>query len=79
MRVLGISCSPRTGGNTETLIRAALEGAQSAGAEETEFLSLSRKKISACNGCLACLKTGKCSIEDDMQDIYPMLIHADGI
>lgn len=79
MRVLGISCSLRRGGNTEVLIREALSGAQLAGAEDTEFLSLAGKKMFPCNACRACLKTGKCQIEDDMQAIYPMLIQSDGI
>ena len=33
MKVLGLSCSPRRGGNTEILIEEALEGAREAGAE----------------------------------------------
>jgi len=79
MRVLGISCSPRKGGNTEVLIREALNGARKVGAEDTEFLSLAGKKMSPCTACGACLKTGNCRIEDDMQTIYPRLIQADGI
>ena len=79
MRVLGISCSPREGGNTEILIREALSEARKAGVENTEFLSLAGKKMSPCEACGACLKTGNCRIEDDMQAIYPSLIQADGI
>lgn len=79
MRVLGISCSPREGGNTEILIREALSEARKAGVENTEFLSLAGKKMSPCEACGACLKTGNCKIEDDMQAIYPSLIQADGI
>jgi multimeric flavodoxin WrbA len=79
MRVLGISCSPRKGGNTEILIRKALSGARKAGADDTEFLSLRGKKMSPCEACGACLETGNCRIEDDMQAIYPRLIQADGI
>jgi len=51
MRVLGISCSPRGGGNTEVLIREALKGAQLAGAEDTELLSLAGKKMFPCEAC----------------------------
>ena len=79
MRVLGISCSPRKDGNTGILIQEALSGARKAGAENTEFLSLSGKKIFPCEACMTCLKTGNCMIEDDMQAIYPQLIQADGI
>jgi len=61
------------------LIREALSEARKAGAEDTEFLSLAGKKMSPCEACGACLKTGNCRIEDDMQAIYPSLIQADGI
>jgi len=78
VKVLGISCSPRKGGNTETMVKAALDKAQSEGAE-VEFLSLSGKTVSPCDGCLACRTTGQCHIDDDMQDIYDKLWKADGI
>jgi multimeric flavodoxin WrbA len=79
MNVLGISCSPRKGGNTDILIREALSGAQEAGVENIEFLSVAGKMMFPCNACGACLQTGNCVIEDDMQAIYPKLIQADGI
>ncbi len=78
MKVLGICCSPRKHGNTEILVRAALASAQKAGAE-TELVTLSGKTISPCDACNSCIKTGKCHIKDDMQDIYPKLLEADGI
>ena len=78
MKVLGIVCSPRKGGNTEVMVRTALDRAQREGAE-TELISLAGKTISPCDACLACTKTGKCHIKDDMQNIYPKLLEADGI
>ena len=79
MKVLGISCSPRVNGNTDTMVKAALAQAQEAGAE-TEFISLAKKTISPCDGCYACHKNnGECHIKDDMQDIYPSLFATDGI
>jgi len=78
MKVLGICCSPRKGSNTEVMLQAALGKAREAGAE-VELVTLSGKTISPCDACCACLKTGKCHIKDDMQDIYPKLREADGI
>ncbi len=78
MKVLGIVCSPRKGGNTEVLMREALAGAQTCGAE-TELLTIWDKDIKPCDGCLSCEKTGKCHIKDDVQEIYPKLLEADGI
>jgi len=78
MKVLGIVCSPRKGGNTEILVQEALAGAQTRGAE-TELLTIWDKDIRPCDGCLSCEKTGECHIKDDVQEIYPKLIAADGI
>jgi len=78
MKVLGIVCSPRRGGNTEVMVRTALEKAQQRGAE-TELISLAGKTISPCDACFSCEKTGKCHIKDDMQYIYHKLLEADGV
>lgn len=78
MRILGIVCSPRTGGNTEILVTEALEAAKAAGAETSLFL-VAGKNIAPCDGCGACLKSGVCKIKDDMQPLYQELLNADGI
>jgi multimeric flavodoxin WrbA len=78
VKVLGIVCSPRRGGNTEILMQEALDSAREAGAE-VELVTLADKTIFPCNACDSCLKTGQCNIDDDMQQIYPKLLEADGI
>ena len=78
MKVLGIVCSPTIGGNAETLVRESLEGAAEKGAE-TDLISLVSINIKPCNGCRSCTKTGECVIDDDMKDVYPKLLSADGI
>ena len=78
MRVLGISGSPRVNGNTDILVSEALEGAKQAGAE-IEFIGLAGKDIKGCNACPECGKGGLCTIDDDMQGLYPKLAAADGI
>ena len=78
MKILGIVCSPRLGGNTEIMVREALAKAQEEGAE-VELVTLAKKTISPCDACQSCRKTDKCHIEDDMQDIYTKLLEADGI
>ena len=79
MKVIGIVCSPRKGGNTEILIDRALEASREFGAQETDIIHLSGKHIAPCDGCLSCVKTAKCHIKDDMEAIYPRLLEADGI
>ena len=78
MKVIGIVCSPRRGGNTEILVREALEAASAEGAE-TELITVAGKKISPCDGCEACRDTGECKVVDDMQEIYQKLGQADGV
>ena len=78
MKVLGIVCSPRIGGNTEILVNEALASAKASGAE-VELITLAQKNISFCDGCLVCEKTAKCKIKDDMKEIYSKLLEADGI
>lgn len=78
MKILGIVCSPRSGGNTEILVRKALESAEKEGAE-VEAWSVAGKDLKPCDHCLSCIKTGQCHIKDDMQALYPKMIEADGI
>ena len=82
MKVVGICGSPRKG-NTEWMLRKLLEGADEAGVE-TELILLREKDIKGCDGCLSCEAGGQerkgiCRIQDDMQQIYPKLIEADGL
>ncbi len=78
MKVLGIVCSPRKGGNTEIMVTEALAATREAGAE-TELVLVADKNIAPCDGCEACHKTGVCKIKDDMQPIYQQLEAADAI
>ncbi|MBI4295156.1 MAG: flavodoxin family protein [Chloroflexi bacterium] len=79
MKVLGIVCSPRKGGNTEILMVEALAGAQSCGAE-TELWTAAGKDLRPCDGCYSCIdRGGKCHIRDDMQELYSKILEADGL
>jgi len=82
MKVVGICGSPRKG-NTEWMLRKLLKEAAKAGAE-TELILLRENDIKGCDGCLSCEAGGKerkgiCRIQDDMQQIYPKLVEADGL
>lgn len=78
MKVVGISGSPRKEGNTGILVRKALEGAEGKGADTT-YISLAGKDIRGCIACPDCGKGDRCVIDDDMQEIYPLLVEADAI
>jgi multimeric flavodoxin WrbA len=81
MKVIGICGSPRKG-NTEWMLGKLLEEIAQRGVE-TELVLLRELNIKGCDGCLACEIGGKerkgtCHIKDDMQQVYPRLLAADG-
>jgi len=78
LKVLGIMGSPRIKGNTDLLLDEALKGAQSQQAE-VEKLVVDKLRIGPCREYYGCLRDGNCVIRDDMDDIYPRLLEADGI
>ncbi|MDR0272050.1 MAG: flavodoxin family protein [Clostridiales bacterium] len=78
MNILGISGTPRKGGNSEILLNAAMEPFAENGWKVTKIL-LSEKIINCCTGCEACCKTKKCFINDEMNEIYDALDKCDAL
>ncbi len=78
MRVIGLSGSPVRGGNTETALRAVLEGASGAGAE-SELVRLYEMDIAPCDGCDSCLAGRGCVIGDQGNALFERLERADAI
>jgi multimeric flavodoxin WrbA len=78
VHVLGVAASPRSGATTR-LVRACLMGAGTLPDVTTEYVSLAGRRISACDGCAACLAAGGCVIDDDMQPLYGAMLRADVI
>lgn len=78
IKVVGVISSPRVNGNTATLVREALKGAEKMGAHITEIF-LPKYNIEFCKGCLRCVALGKCQISDDHEAQMKLLYEADGI
>lgn len=82
IKVLGISSSPRAGGNTDEMVQAALKGAAQIPDVEVEFISL-RGKLGGCVDCNKCPvdpdKGVYCIQNDIMNAIYPKLIACDAL
>jgi multimeric flavodoxin WrbA len=81
MRVLGISGSPRSGGNTDVLINTTL-GVLAENGLETEFLSLADRPVQPCLACGGCVKAEgvRCVQEDPAFDgVLEKFSAADGI
>lgn len=76
--VLGIAGSPRRGGNSDTLLKAALEGAAIAGAR-TQTLVAADAGLVPCRGCNDCSETGECILRDGWQAVFATLDSADAI
>lgn len=76
--VLIISTSLRKGSNSEILAGSFISGAVAAG-HNVEKITLKDKKISFCQGCLACQRTRKCVIKDDAVQISDKMCTADVI
>jgi multimeric flavodoxin WrbA len=81
MRVLGISGSPRKGGNTELLINTAL-GVLAKEGIETELLSLADRAVQPCLACGRCLQSdlAQCFQDDPaFEGVVEKISAADGI
>jgi multimeric flavodoxin WrbA len=77
-KVLVLLGSPRKKGNSTTLAKQIIQGAESKGAMvETVFLN--GLKIKPCQGCYSCRKPDSkgCIVDDDMQTLYPKLQDSD--
>lgn len=83
MKVIAVNGSPRKNGNTAILLKYALEGATSQGAE-TELINLYDYNYKGCISCFACkLKGGKsygrCAVNDDLKPIFEKVENTDAI
>jgi multimeric flavodoxin WrbA len=83
MKVMAVNGSPRKTWNTATLLKKALKGAASQGAE-TELVHLYELNFKGCISCFAC-KTrggksyGTCAVKDDLRPILKKIAAADGL
>ena len=83
IRILGVCGSPIKQGNTAAFLEATLKAAGETESVTTETVFLSGKDISDCQHCNWCLTRQKpgqfCQQNDDMNEIYPLLVEADGL
>ncbi|MBN1785509.1 MAG: flavodoxin family protein [Candidatus Methanofastidiosa archaeon] len=79
MKILGISASPRVGGNTEFIVNEVLKSAKEEGAE-VELLTMVNKEIKPCMACESCYENAECAIQDDdAAFFFDKMMEADGI
>ncbi len=78
MKVLLINGSPKTNGNTSFALAQMAEVFADQGIE-TEVIHVGNQVIRGCLGCGSCYKTGKCVIDDIVNEIAPKFEEADGL
>lgn len=80
MKAIAINGSPRKGWNTEALLKEALRGASSMGAE-TKLVQLYDLKYTGCRSCFGCKRKGQenchCVIKDELSSVLEEILDAD--
>jgi multimeric flavodoxin WrbA len=77
-RVIGILGSPLAEGNTARLLNEALQGAEDAGCT-IEKIQVTNFCFEACQEMMFCRDHETCTMDDDMQQLYPKIREADAI
>lgn len=77
MKVLLVNGSPKANGCTYTAL-CEVAGALEKNGIETEIVQVGTAPISGCIGCGACARTGKCFIEDGVNEFVEKAKQADG-
>ena len=75
-RVLVITTSLRARSNSDRLAEELIAGTRDAG-HDVEHIGLKGKEVKFCVGCLACQKTQKCVLKDDVVEIAEKVKNAD--
>lgn len=82
MKVIGINGSPRKGWNTSILVRDALDGAETEGAE-TEMVDLYDIRYTGCRSCFGCKRVGigdhRCYVRDGLSGVLDRMRSADAV
>ncbi len=81
-KIIAINGSPRSGWNTDILVREAAEGARQAGAE-VEVIDLYKlEKFTGCISCFGCKREsslGRCVCRDGLYQVLEKIREADGL
>ena len=81
-KIVAVNAGPRMGWNTETLIKEASKGAESAGAEIQRFDLFRLERYTGCISCFGCKKEkykGHCICRDGLTPVLDAIRGADGL
>lgn len=77
MKVILVNGSPHKEGCTYTALKEVEKSLNNNGIE-TQIFQIGTKPVQGCIGCGSCLKTGKCFVEDKVNEFLEMVPEADG-
>ena len=78
MKVLMLNGSPRVNGATSTALKE-MEKIFKEENIEVEIINVGSLSVRGCMACAACYKTGKCVIDDVVNELAPKFENADGL
>ena len=78
MKVLMLNGSPKTNGNTALALKE-LEKVFAAEGIEVETMQLGNKPIRGCVACGGCYKSGRCVLDDSLEELASKFQEADGL
>jgi len=78
MKVLLINGSPRENGNTAAALREMAREFEKNGIEP-QIVHVGHRAIRGCIACGACYGTGRCAIDDTVNEIAPLFEQCDGL
>lgn len=81
-KIIAVNAGPRMGWNTETLIKEASKGAESAGAVVERFDLFKLEKYTGCISCFGCKKEkfkGHCICKGGLTPVLDAIREADGL
>jgi len=80
MKILAVAASARRHGNSDAVLDSALEGIrQEAPGAEVERLVPYGLPITPCRSCNGCMRTGRCVVQDQMQELYVKFSEVDHV
>ena len=80
--IIAVNAGPRKNWNTDTLLKEAVKGAESAGANVERFDLFRLEKYTGCISCFGCKKEqnkGRCICRDGLSPVLDAIRRADGL
>ncbi|MBR2671415.1 MAG: flavodoxin family protein [Oscillospiraceae bacterium] len=81
-KIVAVNASPRTGWNTDRLVREAEKGAQDIGCETHYFNLYKLEQYTGCRSCFGCMlegHEGHCVVKDGLTPVLDAIRESDGL